>query len=345
MGKPAARVTDMHTCPMVTGVVPHVGGPIIPPCQFNVLTCLMPQARISDMAICVGPIDMIIQGSPTVLVGGLPAARLGDMTVHGGVIITGCFTVLIGEAGGGGGGGGAETDEPDSDVSIGKQAKAYIAELKEGRYTVRKGGARPIFGPASPAPKAGGAAAGPKAGDKVKIDEKVLKNSPTLSKQIEELEKDGWTIKYGDAGKGSFCSKSTKSITIDPNMGSNQEDLTQTVAHEVGHAKYTGKPDASSKKAYVDSQLADEGAATMKYIKLQRENKKNGGSDIGIAGTQGPKYSKVYDEYEKDGDADKARSKMGQVFGDGEKTSNTNQTYNDYYGDFYDKNLKPKPTK
>ena len=96
MGQPAARVTDMHTCPMVTGLVPHVGGPIIPTCQPNVLTCVMPQARVSDMAICVGPIDVIIKGSMTVLVGGLPAARLGDMTAHGGVIVTGCFTVLIG---------------------------------------------------------------------------------------------------------------------------------------------------------------------------------------------------------------------------------------------------------
>src|SRR5215210_7437969 len=101
MGQPAARVTDMHTCPMVTGLVPHVGGPIIPPCMPTVLTCMMPQARIGDMAICVGPIDSIVRGSMTVLVGGRPAARIGDMTAHGGVIVTGCFTVLIGDAGAG----------------------------------------------------------------------------------------------------------------------------------------------------------------------------------------------------------------------------------------------------
>src|SRR4029079_15055707 len=101
MGKPAARVADMHTCPMVTGVVPHVGGPIIPPCMINVLTCFMPQARITDMAICVGPPDFIVQGSFSVLVGGLPAARWGDMTAHGGIIVTGCFTVLIGDTGSG----------------------------------------------------------------------------------------------------------------------------------------------------------------------------------------------------------------------------------------------------
>jgi len=112
MGMPAARVTDMHTCPMVTGLVPHVGGPIIPPCAPTVLTGSMPQARIGDMAVCVGPPDMIAMGSPTVLVSGSPAARLGDMTAHGGVIVSGFPTVLIGESGsgsgrGGGGGGGA----------------------------------------------------------------------------------------------------------------------------------------------------------------------------------------------------------------------------------------------
>lgn len=130
----------MHTCPMVTGLVPHVGGPIIPPCQINVLTCMMPQARITDMAICVGPPDMIAIGSPTVLVGGLMAARMGDMTVHGGVIVTGCFTVLIGEAGGGGGGGGgggAGVGGPGGDFSIAAQAKAFIGALTEGKYFPR----------------------------------------------------------------------------------------------------------------------------------------------------------------------------------------------------------------
>lgn len=81
---------------MVTGVVPHVGGPIIPPCCTTVITGSMPQARVTDQAICVGPIDMIIKGSSTVMVGGLPAARIGDMTVHGGVIVTGWPTVIIG---------------------------------------------------------------------------------------------------------------------------------------------------------------------------------------------------------------------------------------------------------
>jgi uncharacterized Zn-binding protein involved in type VI secretion len=93
---PASRLGDMHVCPMVTGVVPHVGGPILPPCCPTVITGFMPQARVSDLCLCVGPVDMIALGSPTVLVGGMMAARIGDMTVHGGVIVMGFPTVMIG---------------------------------------------------------------------------------------------------------------------------------------------------------------------------------------------------------------------------------------------------------
>jgi len=96
MGQPAARVGDMHVCPMVTGVVPHVGGPILPPCAPTVLTGMLPQARMGDMATCVGPPDVIVKASMTVLAMKQPAARLGDMTAHGGNIIVGLPTVLIG---------------------------------------------------------------------------------------------------------------------------------------------------------------------------------------------------------------------------------------------------------
>lgn len=92
---PAARISDMHACPMVTGIVPHVGGPIAMGCP-TVLTGKIPQARISDMAICVGPPDMVAKGSATVLVGKLPAARILDSTAHGGMIVSGFPTVLIG---------------------------------------------------------------------------------------------------------------------------------------------------------------------------------------------------------------------------------------------------------
>ncbi len=92
----AARITDMHVCPLVTGVVPHVGGPILPAGEPTVLIGGLPAARVGDMATCVGPPDTIAMGSTTVLIGGMPAARMGDATVHGGTIVLGEPTVLIG---------------------------------------------------------------------------------------------------------------------------------------------------------------------------------------------------------------------------------------------------------
>ena len=93
---PASRATDMHVCPMVTGVVPHVGGPILPPGSPVTLIGGLPAARATDMCTCAGPPDVIAMGSTTVLIGGLPAARMGDMTAHGGAIVLGCPTVIIG---------------------------------------------------------------------------------------------------------------------------------------------------------------------------------------------------------------------------------------------------------
>ena len=96
MGQPAARISDMHVCPLSTGPVPHVGGPCTGPGVSTVLIGGMPAAVVGDMATCTGPPDTIIQGSTTVLIGGKPAARMGDPTAHGGSIILGSFTVLIG---------------------------------------------------------------------------------------------------------------------------------------------------------------------------------------------------------------------------------------------------------
>ena len=94
---PAARINDMHVCPMVDpGPKPHVGGPITGPGVPTVLIAGMPAAVVGDMATCTGPPDTIIKGSATVMIGGKPAARLGDSTAHGGSIVLGEFTVLIG---------------------------------------------------------------------------------------------------------------------------------------------------------------------------------------------------------------------------------------------------------
>lgn len=131
MGKPGARVGDYHTCPMVTSKKPHVGGPVA---QGNptVLVGGMPAATIGDMCVCCGPPDAIAQGEPTVLIGGKPAATMGGSTVHGGKIVAGCPTVMIGGSGGGGG-------SASSSVSIEKPAFEK-PKNKKAKHKTKKGG-------------------------------------------------------------------------------------------------------------------------------------------------------------------------------------------------------------
>jgi len=94
---PAARVGDMHVCPMVNpNGSPHTGGPVIPPGLPTVMINGMPAATVGNMCTCAGPPDVILQGSTTVLIGGKPAARMGDPTAHGGQITLGSPTVMIG---------------------------------------------------------------------------------------------------------------------------------------------------------------------------------------------------------------------------------------------------------
>lgn len=95
----AARLTDFHQCPIITpGLppIPHVGGPIIGPGMPTVLIQGLPAARVGDCLVCVGPPDSIVKGSSTVFIGGMPAARVGDTTAHGGEIVLGACNVIIG---------------------------------------------------------------------------------------------------------------------------------------------------------------------------------------------------------------------------------------------------------
>lgn len=96
MGMPASRIGDMHVCPMVTGTVPHVGGPVVVPGAPTVIIGGMPAATVGSMCVCVGPPDSVAKGSTTVMLSKKPAARLGDSTAHGGKLVVGCPTVLIG---------------------------------------------------------------------------------------------------------------------------------------------------------------------------------------------------------------------------------------------------------
>lgn len=96
---PAARLTDFHECPMQDPApvpIPHVGGPITGPGEPTVLISGLPAARVGDMLVCVGPPDAIVKGSATVMIGGIPAARVGDQTAHGGEIVLGALNVMIG---------------------------------------------------------------------------------------------------------------------------------------------------------------------------------------------------------------------------------------------------------
>jgi uncharacterized Zn-binding protein involved in type VI secretion len=92
----AARATDMHVCPMSDGPKPHVGGPILPGGNTTVLIANIPAAVVGDNCTCTGPPDSLIAGSSSVLIGGKPAVRMGDSTAHGGSVVAGCPTVLIG---------------------------------------------------------------------------------------------------------------------------------------------------------------------------------------------------------------------------------------------------------
>ncbi len=92
----AATLTSMHECPMVDGIIPHVGGPVVGPGAPTVLIGGLPAARVTDMLVCVGPPDTIVMGEPTVLIEGLPAAFMGSMTAHGGTILVGIPNVMIG---------------------------------------------------------------------------------------------------------------------------------------------------------------------------------------------------------------------------------------------------------
>jgi uncharacterized Zn-binding protein involved in type VI secretion len=130
----------MHVCPMVTGIVPHVGGPILPPGAVLVLVGGVPAATVGDMATCVGPPDVILMGSPTVFIGGKMAARMGDPTVHGGIIAIGLPTVLIGEGGGGAAVASGPPLAPGMDTSagtrIGDIAGMPVVKMPDGSLRV-----------------------------------------------------------------------------------------------------------------------------------------------------------------------------------------------------------------
>ncbi|GGP22194.1 hypothetical protein [Silvimonas iriomotensis] len=179
--------------------------------------------------------------------------------------------------------------------------------------------------------------------------DKLIAKSPVLQKQVGILKGQKWDIVYGPAGSGSMANQtSPRSITIDGSQKGDPLATVQTLSHEVGHANYSIVPDYSSKDAYVNGALADEGAATMNNILVQRDVLNHGGPDIGIAGNaaNAPAYNAAYDQYLKTGDISSTRSAIGQIYGNGEISSVSSNgarvNYRTYYGNWYEANFGTK---
>ena len=173
----------------------------------------------------------------------------------------------------------------------------------------------------------------------------ITAKSPSLTADLKTLEAEGWKIQYGPAGGGTFCDKEKKVITIDANEKGNATALVQSLSHEAGHARYSYTPDYTSSKTYLEGTLGDEGQATLSNIRAQREILAAGGPDIGIAGNVANQkaYNAAYDRYVKTGDAATARHEIGQIYGKGEHTSTTGQSYEDYYLDWFHATFPGRP--
>ncbi|MBE3512804.1 type VI secretion system Vgr family protein [Enterobacter cloacae complex sp. I2] len=169
----------------------------------------------------------------------------------------------------------------------------------------------------------------------------LVDKSPTMKNDIATLKKRGWTFEEGEAGKGTFANRQKRVITVDKNELGNPNAVVQSLSHESGHALYEPNIDFSSRDAYLNSTLSDEGAATLNNIRVQREIIANKGGDIGIAGNPAnqPQYNRIYDSLERGAIKEsESRTQIGRIFGKGEQTSTTGQYYEDYYGGWYDKN-------
>ncbi|KLR16396.1 type VI secretion system Vgr family protein [Enterobacter bugandensis] len=169
----------------------------------------------------------------------------------------------------------------------------------------------------------------------------LVDKSPTMKNDIATLKKRGWAFEEGEAGKGTFANRQKRVITVDKNELGNPNAVVQSLSHESGHALYEPNIDFSSRDAYLNSTLSDEGAATLNNIRVQREIIANKGGDIGIAGNPAnqTQYNRIYDSLERGAIKEsEARTQIGRIFGKGEQTSTTGQYYEDYYGGWYDKN-------
>lgn len=167
----------------------------------------------------------------------------------------------------------------------------------------------------------------------------VLKQSSTLRKDIEELQKDKFTVRWGAAGGGTYIDENKKQIVVDANSKGNGADIAQSLAHEVGHKQFSEPQDRSSKEAWVNVLLRDEAAATIKNARVRKEILDKGGADIGFPGQHADKYKSITDEMlagkitEED-----ALKKIADVFKTevpSVKVDGKTVTYEEYYGASY----------
>lgn len=177
----------------------------------------------------------------------------------------------------------------------------------------------------------------------------MIANSPTLTSNIEQLQEDGWTIRFGESGAGSFCDKEAKTIVIDVDSAGDTTDITQTLAHETGHALYEADPYVDfgdlSKEEYVDvnvnSALKDEGEATLMNLQIRQEildataTADSEGTDIGVAGAASAQYIEAYEQWDGEG-RDAMRQQIADIFAHGEHPSTApDGDYYDYYAGTY----------
>jgi len=171
--------------------------------------------------------------------------------------------------------------------------------------------------------------------------------SPSLQNDLDALKQQGWIVIYGRAGGGSFANRHenlermlpAKSIVIDSDLQGRAEQLTQTLAHEVGHATYDYVPDLSTLNNYILNTYGDEGMAVMNEMRVRQEILTASGTDIGISGGNNNKYKFYYDRLDdlKSGkiDLEATRNAIGAVYVQGGTTSTTRESYEKYHGDWY----------
>lgn len=212
----------------------------------------------------------------------------------------------------------------------------------EGKKTARHGDEVLMNGVFAPGPKGQGKPSGLGEGA-----DKLIEQSPTLQKDLEKLKEDGWKIEYGPKDGGSACYRDLDppTIVLDSSLKNDPTQAVQVLSHEVGHATYPYKADYNNLDKYVNGALADEGAATMKNIQVQREILVNGGPNIGIAGNAAnhAQYNSIYDAALKSGDVAGARAQIGEIFRNGEIASigrAGKKAYGSYYGDWYKEAFK-----